>query len=162
MVEVSINPINPIELALLEGGQGAASPISPATLVAEQKTQLSPIHSAANTTVASSIPTHNVPPSNHDLAAQTPPSFNHSTVVEEVRPPSIARSTPRRPRRVFFYDKNNEYFGFTNYSPYAVMYLGNVYPTSEHLFQSLKVRSITAVPVTPHILFTSLNIVLIL
>lgn len=40
--------------------------------------------------------------------------------------------------KVFFYDKNKPHYGFTNFSNHPVIYGGLAYPTSEHLFQSLK------------------------
>ncbi|KAJ7614091.1 hypothetical protein FB45DRAFT_692960, partial [Roridomyces roridus] len=44
----------------------------------------------------------------------------------------------RGPRRIFFYDKNAPHYGFTNFSAHPVHYNNKLYPTSEHLFQSLK------------------------
>lgn len=43
------------------------------------------------------------------------------------------------PKRILFYHANDPYYGFTNFSPDPVEYRGKCYPTSEHLFQSLKV-----------------------
>ncbi|KAJ3561711.1 hypothetical protein NP233_g10026 [Leucocoprinus birnbaumii] len=43
----------------------------------------------------------------------------------------------QRPR-IFFYNKEDPYYSFTNFSPHEVHYKGKPYPTSEHLFQSLK------------------------
>lgn len=51
--------------------------------------------------------------------------------------PSSART------RILFYHKNDPYYGFTNFSPHAVIYKGKKYPTSEHLFQSFKVRGVS-------------------
>ena len=51
--------------------------------------------------------------------------------------PSSARN------RILFYHKNDPYYGFTNFSPHPVIYKGKKYPTSEHLFQSFKVRGIS-------------------
>ena len=48
--------------------------------------------------------------------------------------PSSARA------RILFYHKTDPYYGFTNFSPHPVIYKGKKYPTSEHLFQSFKVR----------------------
>ncbi|KAF9244209.1 hypothetical protein BU15DRAFT_42228 [Melanogaster broomeanus] len=42
------------------------------------------------------------------------------------------------PRRILFYHVHDPYYGFTNFSPDPVEYEGKCYPTSEHLFQSLK------------------------
>ena len=46
--------------------------------------------------------------------------------------------TTSRPK-ILFYHKHEPYYGFTNFSPHPVVYRGKRYPTSEHLFQSLKV-----------------------
>ncbi|KAF8449240.1 hypothetical protein L210DRAFT_3369831, partial [Boletus edulis BED1] len=40
--------------------------------------------------------------------------------------------------RILFYHVRDPYYGFTNFSPDVVEYRGKQYPTSEHLFQSLK------------------------
>ena len=53
--------------------------------------------------------------------------------------PSSARA------RILFYHKNDPYYGFTNFSPHPVIYKGKKYPTSEHLFQSFKVRDVPLV-----------------
>ena len=53
--------------------------------------------------------------------------------------PSSART------RILFYHKDQPYYGFTNFSPHPVIYEGKKYPTSEHLFQSFKVRSVSDV-----------------
>ena len=45
----------------------------------------------------------------------------------------------KRPR-IFFYHEHEPYFGFTNFSHHPVGYKGIMYPTSEHLFQCLKVN----------------------
>jgi ribA/ribD-fused uncharacterized protein len=42
------------------------------------------------------------------------------------------------PKRILFYHVQDPYYGFTNFSPDPVEYQGKRYPTSEHLFQSLK------------------------
>lgn len=44
-----------------------------------------------------------------------------------------------QPKRILFYHAHDPYYGFTNFSPDPVEYRGKSYPTSEHLFQSLKV-----------------------
>ncbi|EGN95185.1 hypothetical protein SERLA73DRAFT_187512 [Serpula lacrymans var. lacrymans S7.3] len=41
-------------------------------------------------------------------------------------------------KRILFYDRNDPYYGFTNFSAHTVNYKGKLYPTSEHLFQSFK------------------------
>jgi hypothetical protein len=45
--------------------------------------------------------------------------------------------------RILFYHKKDPYYGFTNFSPHPVIYKGKKYPTSEHLFQSFKVRGVS-------------------
>jgi len=42
------------------------------------------------------------------------------------------------PKRILFYDKHAPHYGFTNFSKHPVVFEGKKYPTSEHLFQSLK------------------------
>ncbi|KAM6490595.1 hypothetical protein JOM56_013938 [Amanita muscaria] len=63
-------------------------------------------------------------------------------VPTQYAPPiSPVRLTPQNsyePQRVLFYDKNDPYYGFTNFSTHPVVYKGKRYPTSEHLFQSFK------------------------
>lgn len=51
------------------------------------------------------------------------------------------RASIRPPAPIFFYDKDEPYYGFTNFSSHQVKYQGKVYPTSEHLFQCLKVSN---------------------
>ena len=51
----------------------------------------------------------------------------------------FSRSAPIRPRPILFYHKHEPHYGFTNFSNHAVKFEDRVYPTSEHLFQSLKV-----------------------
>lgn len=46
---------------------------------------------------------------------------------------------PGKPRQILFYDKNKPHYGFTNFSEHPVLYKGHRYPTSEHVFQSMKV-----------------------
>ena len=49
---------------------------------------------------------------------------------------------PTRPairRTIYFYNREDPHYGFTNFSPHTVSYKGKVYPSSEHLFQSFKV-----------------------
>ena len=48
---------------------------------------------------------------------------------------------PQR-RRILFYHKHRPYYGFTNFSPHKITYEGKIYPTSEHLFQAMKVWQI--------------------
>ncbi|KAJ7081843.1 hypothetical protein B0H15DRAFT_447995 [Mycena belliarum] len=54
--------------------------------------------------------------------------------------PVSRRGSPRTPTRprILFYHKTDPHYGFTNFSPHAVVYDNKRYPTSEHLFQSFK------------------------
>ena len=58
-----------------------------------------------------------------------------SLKIHQHDPPSL----PTTRQRILFHYKHDPYFGFTNFSPYPVIYKGKKYPTSEHLFQSFKV-----------------------
>lgn len=61
-------------------------------------------------------------------------------------PVDLVRKSPRASpmrQKILFYHKNDPYYGFTNFSAHPVIHKGKSYPTSEHLFQSFKVRSIT-------------------
>lgn len=53
---------------------------------------------------------------------------------------STSKPAPSRPR-IYFYHKEDPHYGFTNFSPHPVEFKGEAYPTSEHLFQALKVLS---------------------
>lgn len=52
---------------------------------------------------------------------------------------NLLRKNSRSRPKIFFYHKHEPYYGFTNFSPHPVTYGGKGYPTSEHLFQALKV-----------------------
>lgn len=59
--------------------------------------------------------------------------------------PIIARGASLRipgRNRILFYNRQDPHYGFTNFSAHPVVYKGKSYPTSEHLFQSFKVRSV--------------------
>ncbi|KAG8870531.1 hypothetical protein FRB98_001552 [Tulasnella sp. 332] len=43
-----------------------------------------------------------------------------------------------KPSVILFYESTKPFYGFTNFSPHEVRYENKVYPTSEHLFQSMK------------------------
>ena len=55
---------------------------------------------------------------------------------------SVRGGSPRTPvrHRILFYHRHDPHYGFTNFSAHPVVYNGKKYPTSEHLFQSFKVR----------------------
>ena len=58
---------------------------------------------------------------------------------KKLDPKSSNQGLVQPPKRILFYHANDPYYGFTNFSPDPVEYRGKRYPTSEHLFQSLKV-----------------------
>jgi hypothetical protein len=62
-----------------------------------------------------------VPGDTHSSAHSHPGTFN-----------------PRAPP-IYFFDRGQKYFEFTNFSDYPVRYNMKDYRTSEHLFQALKV-----------------------
>ncbi|GJE95755.1 NADAR family protein [Phanerochaete sordida] len=51
---------------------------------------------------------------------------------------------------IYFYDRDQPYYEFTNFSPHEVWYDGKLYPTSEHLFQAQKFMQ-TAPDIAEHI-----------
>ena len=51
-------------------------------------------------------------------------------------------SAPGQRKEIKFYHKGRPYYEFTNFAPYDVIHKGKRYPTSEHLFQAFKVRSV--------------------
>ncbi|KAI6167259.1 hypothetical protein EDD17DRAFT_1687056 [Pisolithus thermaeus] len=60
------------------------------------------------------------------------------TAAARHQPPSQELTSKRAPQRILFYHAHDPYYGFTNFSSDPVEYHGKIYPTSEHLFQSLK------------------------
>lgn len=66
---------------------------------------------------------------------------NHSTPIlsRKISKSSQPSPTQTRSRTIFFYHKHEPHYGFTNFSNHGVKHDGKVYPTSEHLFQSMKV-----------------------
>ena len=81
-------------------------------------------------------------------------SFVPPTPSSPTEPPVIPRfTTPEgmgfwnlfgrssRDPPIRFYKKHEPYYEFTNFSPHPVVYQGKRYPTSEHLFQALKVSA---------------------
>jgi len=52
-------------------------------------------------------------------------------------PPQRPARSPRR-EKIYFYHAKDPHYGFTNFSAHPVVYNGETYPTSEHLFQSFK------------------------
>jgi hypothetical protein len=88
------------------------------------------------------LPLHRTPSNSPVSPAniQRTPS-NLSPHVSPVISRRFSKSSPAqgRSRAILFYHKHEPHYGFTNFSNHAVKYENRVYPTSEHLFQSLKV-----------------------
>ncbi|TFK36687.1 hypothetical protein BDQ12DRAFT_736773 [Crucibulum laeve] len=72
-------------------------------------------------------------------APHTNVQYHHSQqTISSVLNISGSRRVQNIRQRIFFYDKGAPHYAFTNFSPHPVQYQGKIYPTSEHLFQSLK------------------------
>lgn len=56
-------------------------------------------------------------------------------------PNRLRKVSYQRPS-ILFYHRHEPHYGFTNFSDHPVVYQDKKYPTSEHLFQSLKVCGI--------------------
>ncbi|KAL4064045.1 hypothetical protein V8B97DRAFT_1876309 [Scleroderma yunnanense] len=71
----------------------------------------------------------------------SPPSRAPKMVTRPVAPQSPEPASKQHqpgPQRILFYHTHDPHYGFTNFSADPVEYQGKIYPTSEHLFQSLK------------------------
>jgi hypothetical protein len=64
------------------------------------------------------------------------------------RSPQATTTNEIQRKVIRFYDKQDRFYEFTNFSPHSVKYEGKVYPTSEHLFQAFKVPLIILNAVT--------------
>ncbi len=97
-------------------------------------------------------------PSSHGHRLSVPMQANGAVTIPGTRPLSMSVPAQRSPARsngsspssspkspsppILFYDKTAPHYAFTNFSPHPIRYKGEVYPTSEHLFQSFKVSFI--------------------
>ena len=70
---------------------------------------------------------------------QAPVRCLRGSVSHPVGEAQEAASRPPSPSPIRFYDKDKPYYSFTNFSPDPVYFNQQRYPTSEHLFQALKV-----------------------
>lgn len=70
-----------------------------------------------------------------DRTISSPPPPSRAPKTVGARPVPAA---PQSPKRILFYHAHDPHYGFTNFSSDPVEYQGKIYPTSEHLFQSLK------------------------
>ncbi|KAG2743440.1 DUF1768-domain-containing protein, partial [Suillus brevipes Sb2] len=72
-------------------------------------------------------------------SAQRPlTSPQSSPLTTRPTPPSNTTLSNEKPNKILFYHAHDPYYGFTNFSSDPIEYNGKKYPTSEHLFQSLK------------------------
>lgn len=72
-------------------------------------------------------------------SAQRPSTSSFSSpLTTRPTPPSSTTLSNEKPNRILFYHAHDPYYGFTNFSSDPIEYNGKKYPTSEHLFQSLK------------------------
>lgn len=81
----------------------------------------------------------NQPSSNPSAASTAIQRTSSSQSIQNLpaRPRRYSKSS-YKPRAILFYNKHEPHYGFTNFSNHGVKYDGKVYPTSEHLFQSMK------------------------
>ncbi|KAI6001273.1 hypothetical protein EDD15DRAFT_1671597 [Pisolithus albus] len=79
------------------------------------------------------------PASSPSSRALKPGSRLITAAAARYQSPSQEPTAKRTPQRILFYHAHDPYYGFTNFSSDPVEYHGKIYPTSEHLFQSLKV-----------------------
>ncbi|KAI6101157.1 hypothetical protein F5141DRAFT_1065925 [Pisolithus sp. B1] len=77
-------------------------------------------------------------PASPSRALAPKPGSRLVTAAARHQPPSQEPTSKRAPQRILFYHAHDPYYGFTNFSSDPVEYHGKIYPTSEHLFQSLK------------------------
>lgn len=78
------------------------------------------------------------PTSSPSSRALKPGSRLVTAAAARYQSPSQEPTAKRTPQRILFYHAHDPYYGFTNFSSDPVEYHGKIYPTSEHLFQSLK------------------------
>lgn len=64
-----------------------------------------------------------------------------SPLTTRPTPPFRTTLSNGKPNKILFYHAHDPYYGFTNFSSDPIEYNGKKYPTSEHLFQSLKVSN---------------------
>ncbi|KAG1806018.1 hypothetical protein EV424DRAFT_254559 [Suillus variegatus] len=71
------------------------------------------------------------------------PSTSPQSSPLATRPTPPSSAIPSNGKPILFYHAHDPYYGFTNFSSDPIDYNGKKYPTSEHLFQSLKVSGFT-------------------
>ena len=110
--------------------------------------QRSPLTSGRNQS-QTNLPLHRSPSN----SPTTPSNIQrtHSTQSS----PTLTRRHSRSShlsRPILFYHKHEPHYGFTNFSNHGVKYQHKTYPTSEHLFQSLKVRTLFQPDLQAHLI----------
>ena len=101
----------------------------------------SPVHLSPHEIVSKPLmcmPGLRVSPNSSPGISYIPSNTSSATSSKPQKPPSPSRRRHIR-SRIYFYNREDLYYGFTNFSDHEVTYKGKVYPTSEHLFQSFKV-----------------------
>jgi len=101
---------------------------------------------------ATSMSPHNVPIRHQSLEQNVTTSWgdqkaaaackeSHSLAPQKHLRPEATAPNEIKPRIYFKSSHHDPYYGFTHYSPHPVTYLGEKYPTSQHLFQAIQVRA---------------------
>jgi hypothetical protein len=83
------------------------------------------------------VPTRTTPVRRNTISKLPP--YHFTQAVSYGPTPGLGPSRIRK--EIKFYKKGESYYEFTNFAPYDIIHKGKSYPTSEHLFQALKVRS---------------------
>ncbi|KAG6373331.1 hypothetical protein JVT61DRAFT_6474 [Boletus reticuloceps] len=77
-------------------------------------------------------------PSSRSVSSSTDADYPPLTAPVAPVGASVAPFRTSKTAPILFYDKNDPFYEFTNFSPHDVIYKGKRYPTSEHLFQAFK------------------------
>lgn len=107
--------------------------------VSVSHTRLQAIKTGASPTLPPRVPRGSHPPRGPSMQ-RVSPSPQSSPVPAHPSPTSSTTVSNGTPKKILFYHAHDPYYGFTNFSPDPIQYNGKTYPTSEHLFQSMKVR----------------------
>jgi len=86
------------------------------------------------------VPARTTPVRRNTISKAPPDHFTPDAPYYSTPGPLPVSSGQRK--EIKFYYKGQPYYEFTNFAPYGVTYKGKRYPTSEHLFQAFKVRSV--------------------
>ena len=69
------------------------------------------------------------------------PAPSQSQTSQPAPVPASNSSSPPPRKQIRFYNRDTSYYSFCNIASYPVIHDGETYPTAEHLFHALKVRS---------------------